>query len=82
MREFDSQVSGGKRYDLAVAGRQAANATFSQSHRTDRCPGIVLAMDLLPLLRDPGLTPGEFLRDMVNDFRKQLSGAFPGDDYQ
>jgi hypothetical protein len=25
---FDSQISGGKRYDLAVQGRRLANATF------------------------------------------------------
>ena len=25
---FDSQITGGKRYDLAVLGRRVANATF------------------------------------------------------
>ena len=28
---FDSQISGGKRYDLAVQGRHLANATFFES---------------------------------------------------
>ena len=76
LREFDSQVSGGKRYDLAVAGRQAANATFSQSHRSDRYRASVLAMDLMPLLQDPQLAPGEFLRGIVNEFSKQVLGEF------
>ena len=29
---FDSQASGGKRYDLATMGRQRANATYYASH--------------------------------------------------
>ncbi len=28
---FDSQIIGGKRYDLAVEGRRAANATFGRN---------------------------------------------------
>jgi LmbE family N-acetylglucosaminyl deacetylase len=82
LREFDSQLSGGKRYDLAVAGRQAANATFSQSHRTDRFQASVLAMDLLPLLRDSSLTPGEFLRGIINEFSNDVLGRFCDDDVQ
>ena len=33
---FDSQIAGGKRYDLATVGRRAANATFHSSHATDK----------------------------------------------
>ena len=32
---FDSQIVGGKRYDLAAEGRRLANATFSESHACD-----------------------------------------------
>ena len=32
---FDSQVSGGKRYDLATQGRRLAHATYYASHGTD-----------------------------------------------
>ena len=32
---FDSQISGGKRYDLASLGRRRANATYHASHDTD-----------------------------------------------
>jgi len=35
---FDSQVSGGKRYDLATAGRRLAHATYFASHSTTRNP--------------------------------------------
>ena len=52
---FDSQIAGGKRYDLAVMGRRLANATFFESHAADRETGITWAMDLTPLVRDETL---------------------------
>ena len=33
---FDSQISGGKRYDLAEEGLRHANATYFDSHTTDK----------------------------------------------
>lgn len=53
LRAFDSQVAGGKRYDLATLGRRAAHATFYTSHATDRLAGITWAMDLTPLIAEP-----------------------------
>jgi len=53
LKAFDSQVSGGKRYDLAALGRRAANATFHTSHATDKYRGITWAMDLTPLITNP-----------------------------
>lgn len=50
---FDSQIAGGKRYDLAVAGRRRAEATFSDPHSTDRFEQLTIAMDLTPLVVDP-----------------------------
>jgi LmbE family N-acetylglucosaminyl deacetylase len=52
LKVFDSQISGGKRYDLAVPGRRLAHATFNTSHATDRMAGITWAMDLTPLVKD------------------------------
>ncbi len=57
---FQSQIAGGKRYDLAVRGRQLANATFFQSHAVDRHQGLSFAMDLNPLVLDPALDITEF----------------------
>ena len=51
---FDSQIAGGKRYDLATVGRRASNATFHASHATDNLAGITWAMDLTPVIRDGG----------------------------
>lgn len=49
---FDSQIAGGKRYDLATFGRRAANATFFESHATDQANQVILGMDLTPLVAD------------------------------
>ena len=49
---FDSQIAGGKRYDLATTGRRAANATFAESHSSDKANQVVLGMDLTPLVQD------------------------------
>ena len=56
LKVFDSQVAGGKRYDLAALGRRLANATFHTSHATDRATALTWAIDLTPLLRNPALT--------------------------
>ena len=47
---FDSQIAGGKRYDLAAEGRRLANATFSASHACDTYSALNYAMDLTPLM--------------------------------
>ena len=54
LKVFDSQVTGGKRYDLAAVGRRLANATFHTSHATDSLAGITWAIDLTPVTRDGG----------------------------
>ena len=54
---FDSQIAGGKRYDLAVQGRRMANATFFESHAVDSGSGLSFAMDLTPLILDDELDP-------------------------
>lgn len=49
---FDSQIAGGKRYDLAVMGRRRANATFFDAHAADAATALSFAMDLTPLVVD------------------------------
>lgn len=41
---YDSQIAGGKRYDLATIGRLHANATFSESHQLDKTSGLSYGM--------------------------------------
>ncbi len=52
---FDSQISGGKRYDLASMGRRRANATYFASHGTDIVTGMIYGIDLTPLIKEKDL---------------------------
>jgi LmbE family N-acetylglucosaminyl deacetylase len=69
---FDSQISGGKRYDLATLGRRRAHATYHESHGVDRTTGMTFAMDLTPLLADPGLDPVAYTLDYADRFAKDV----------
>lgn len=74
---FDSQIAGGKRYDLATLGRARANATYYQSHDVDDAPLKWFAMDLTPLVadenRDPVSFVDEYLQRFVTDVRTKLT---------
>ncbi|MBP7142325.1 MAG: PIG-L family deacetylase [Opitutaceae bacterium] len=72
LKVFDSQVSGGKRYDLATLGRRSANATFHTSHATDRMSGITWAMDLTPLVKDDRLSLEEFTLGYIDRLRSDV----------
>jgi LmbE family N-acetylglucosaminyl deacetylase len=52
MGVFDSQIAGGKRYDLATAGRRKAHATYSESHGTDKHSALIWGMDMTALMAD------------------------------
>ena len=69
---FDSQVSGGKRYDLATAGRRLAHATYHASHGTDEESALSFAMDLTPLVEDPGLPVADYVLAFVDKFRADV----------
>ena len=69
---FDSQIAGGKRYDLAVAGRRLSNATFLDSHSVDDAEQLWFAMDLTPLVEDPGLDPVEFTTTFIRRFEEDV----------
>jgi LmbE family N-acetylglucosaminyl deacetylase len=74
---FPSQIAGGKRYDLAVLGRRAANATFFNSHATDSTTQLIFGMDLAPLVDDESADIVEYVCDFIqqfsNDVRNQLA---------
>jgi len=69
---FDSQVSGGKRYDRAIAGRRLANATFFASHETDEETSVTYAMDLTPLVTDPSLSVTDYVAGFVERMGKDV----------
>ncbi len=69
---YDSQIAGGKRYDLATMGRRRANATFFASHGVDDTEGLVFAVDMLPLVKDPDIDPGDFVADFIGRFAAEV----------
>ncbi|HUJ20752.1 MAG TPA: PIG-L family deacetylase [Bryobacteraceae bacterium] len=69
---FDSQVSGGKRYDLATQGRRLAHATYYASHATDVETALSYAMDLTPLIEDARLAIAGYVLGCVDQLRADV----------
>ncbi|MFZ4682345.1 MAG: PIG-L deacetylase family protein [Terrimicrobiaceae bacterium] len=69
---FDSQIAGGKRYDLAVAGRRRANATLLDSHSGDALTEAAFAMDLAPLIGANTSDLVDFTLQYVDRFRNDI----------
>jgi len=65
---FDSQICGGKRYDLATIGRRRANSTYFASHGVDIATGSIYAMDLSPLITDPAKDIQAYIQKYVDRF--------------
>jgi len=70
---FDSQICGGKRYDLATMGRRRANATYHASHGTDQADSLNFAMDLTPLITDPSLNIRDYVLGFITRFAEDVS---------
>ena len=70
---FDSQIAGGKRYDLASMGRRKANATYFESHGTDTTLGLSFGMDLTPLIQDDHLDIASFIQDHIARFARDVT---------
>jgi len=69
---FDSQIGGGKRYDLATIGRRLANATYHNPHASDAAEAITWAMDLTPLVVNPSLSLSEFTVGLMDRFKDDV----------
>ncbi len=69
---FDSQILGGKRYDIAAEGRRCANATYSESHACDTHEGLNYAMDLTPLILDKKLKVSDFISAHIKKFERTV----------
>ncbi|XMB73069.1 PIG-L family deacetylase [Mycoplasmatota bacterium WC30] len=72
LKVFDSQISGGKRYDLATKGRQLANATYSSSHSVDEMKSITYAIDLTPLIEDPNMDISDYITSYIDRFKEDV----------
>ena len=70
---FDSQIAGGKRYDLAVIGRRRANSTFFESHGVDSSDALAFAMDLTPLILDDALDIVAYVTGFIDRFKADVA---------
>lgn len=69
---FDSQIAGGKRYDLATMGRRSANATFFESHATDKTNQLIFGMDLTPLVADETKDIAGYVAGLVDKLKADV----------
>lgn len=72
MGVFDSQIAGGKRYDLATRGRRKAHATYFESHATDKTENLSFGMDLTPLITDDSLEPAALYERYLQGFQAEV----------
>ncbi|MCE5237913.1 PIG-L family deacetylase [bacterium] len=72
MGTYDSQICGGKRYDLATAGRRKAHATYHASHGVDVSQSLNFGMDLTPLIADANLAPADLLATYIQRFQDEV----------
>jgi len=69
---FDSQITGGKRYDRAAVGRRYANATFFYAEGKDKAEQLTFAMDLTPVVHDQTIDFVEYVMEYINKFRDDV----------
>ncbi len=70
---FDSQICGGKRYDLATQGRRKAHATYFTSHGTDLTTGLSFGMDLTPLITEAHRDPAAYVQEYIQRFAQEVA---------
>jgi LmbE family N-acetylglucosaminyl deacetylase len=70
---FDSQIAGGKRYDLASMARRRTNATYFESHGVDKSTGMSLAMDLTPLILQTKLDIEGYVQEFIQRFFEDVT---------
>ena len=68
LKVFDSQIAGGKRYDLATIGRRLSHATYHASHSVDACSALTFAIDLTPCVTDE-IAIKDLIMDKINKFK-------------
>lgn len=72
LKVFESQVAGGKRYDLAAMGRRKAHATYLEPLQVDNVTGAVYGVDMTPLIQNDSLDPAEFALGFVDNLRDDV----------
>jgi LmbE family N-acetylglucosaminyl deacetylase len=70
---FESQLAGGKRYDLATLGRKQANATFAVYDAVDRATAVEYAVDLTRLIHETRLDLRAFCEETIGRFADDVT---------
>lgn len=73
---YDSQIAGGKRYDLATLGRRQANATYYAPLEVDSASGLTFGMDLTPLIADPLMDVPTYVEGFIRRFAEDVADRF------
>lgn len=73
LEAFESQVAGGKRYDLAAMGRRRANATYLDPHQVDQVTGAVFGVDMTPLIQNDAMDIMEFATALTAKFQADVA---------
>lgn len=68
---FESQIAGGKRYDLAVEGRRVANATFFESHHVDQFEQVIHATNLTAVVKE-NLSIKTYIENLLQKFEQDV----------
>jgi LmbE family N-acetylglucosaminyl deacetylase len=69
----DSQICGGKRYDLATMGRRKSHATYFETHGTDVTTGLSFGMDMTLLVVDANTDPTVFIQEIVQHLAQEIN---------
>lgn len=69
---FDSQIDGGKCYDLATLGRRTANATFFASHNVDNSDSVSYGLDITEIIKDDKLSPDDLIERYMDSFKREV----------
>lgn len=70
---YDSQICGGKRYDLASLCRRRTNATYFETHGVDVFQGLSFGIDMSPLITDEHTDIKAFIQGYVDRFSQDIA---------
>ncbi len=70
---YDSQICGGKRYDLASLCRRKTNATYLETHGVDVFQAVSFGIDMTPLITNEQLDIREFIQGYIDHFSQDIA---------
>ncbi|MDP3646266.1 MAG: PIG-L family deacetylase [bacterium] len=74
MAVFQSQIAGGKRYDVAEHGRRKAHTTMLESHAIDKMENAIFGMDMTSLIDAHDMEPEVLFNRYLTNFHDEVMG--------